>query len=590
MEGLIQKLFIFLLWCIGIVVISSCSRKVAELSPSANYNSEQTSPESAALMLPPRKRAEYITIDKLTFGNSRLAPTIPHLYFKQRVQEKVQRFYEGNSFQTRWLRNLEQDSICYTVVDVLSNASHYGLIPAEYDVKSITERLNLVYTGNPVSLVEVIELDIRISEMFFLFTTHLLEGKVRNVGYGNNIWRRPVGEHPMIDVSMLLEAKTSDQLLDAINKLQPESEQYTRLQVALDYYRRLEEVLPYERIATTGSIKPEERNSVIVLIRKKLSRTGITLYPMTIDSLSGSVDSLRYDRNLVDAVKFFQLRHGLEPDGIIGEKTLKFLNQTFREKADIIALNMERMRWLPEGYGENYISVNIPEYRLRVYENREIELEMDVIVGATNKPTPVFSDVLRSVVFSPTWTVPVSIIREEIIPHLQANPAYYSNKNYDFFKNGVEIDPAFETWNAVGANPYQYRVVQRPGYGNSLGLVKFVMQNTMNIYLHDTPNHRLFNRDYRALSHGCIRLDEPARFAKYLLRDQREWNSERIDQAMNKTSPGSVQLKKKYVVHIEYRTAWVDDDGLVNFREDIYGHDQMQLNQLRPVEKILQLL
>jgi murein L,D-transpeptidase YcbB/YkuD len=209
---------------------------------------------------------------------------------------------------------------------------------------------------------------------------------------------------------------------------------------------------------------------------------------------------------------------------------------------------------------------------------------MRVIVGAVDKPTPIFSDALEHIVFSPTWTVPTSIIREEIIPRLKSNAAYYSNKNYAFYKDEVVIDPTLETWDDT-SNPYKYRVVQQPGPDNSLGLVKFVMPNNMSVYLHDTPNHRLFSRDYRALSHGCVRLHEPARFAAYLLRDQKGWDVERIDKAMHGTQPATIHLKKKYDVHIEYFTAWVDDDDTVNFREDIYGHDKRQLQLLFPKEK-----
>ncbi|HTE29834.1 MAG TPA: L,D-transpeptidase family protein, partial [Chryseolinea sp.] len=183
----------------------------------------------------------------------------------------------------------------------------------------------------------------------------------------------------------------------------------------------------------------------------------------------------------------------------------------------------------------------------------------------------------------PTWTVPVSIIREEIIPHLRTNPDYYASKNFIFYKNDVEIDPALENWNDENINPYQYRVVQNPGSDNSLGSVKFMMPNNLSVYLHDTPNHRLFTKDYRALSHGCVRLDEPAKFAEYLLRDQKGWTADRIVKAMNDSTPSTIHLKKHYQVQIEYRTAWVDENNMINFREDIYGHDKAQLRQLLPV-------
>jgi murein L,D-transpeptidase YcbB/YkuD len=308
----------------------------------------------------------------------------------------------------------------------------------------------------------------------------------------------------------------------------------------------------------------------------------MTLYPTPFDSISNVSDSLSYDPALVEAVKSFQARHGLQSDGVIGEKTLRFMNQSFRDKAEVIALNMERIKWLPDNVTGNYISVNVPEYKLRVYDDQKQTLEMKVIVGASNKATPIFTDELEHIVFSPTWTVPTSIIKEEIIPNLRKDSLYYSKKNFLFFKNDEEIDPIAEYWSDANINPYQYRVIQNPGTDNSLGSVKFMMPNNMSVYLHDTPNHRLFLKDYRALSHGCVRLDEPAKFAEYLLRDQKGWTPERIVKAMNESSPFTIHLKKHYQVNIEYCTAWVDDNGVINFREDIYGHDKAQLKQLKP--------
>ncbi len=258
------------------------------------------------------------------------------------------------------------------------------------------------------------------------------------------------------------------------------------------------------------------------MIRKKLFLTDLTPYALPTDTLTGATDSLYYDALLAEGVKKFQARHGLTPDGVIGDRTLKFLDQSIQAKAAVIAINMERLRWMPRMEDDHYIEVNIPEYMLRAYDNKKEGMSMKVIVGAVDKPTPVFTELLEHLIFSPTWTVPTSIIKEEIIPRLQRDSAYYSGKNYQFYRNNAEIDPSAENWKTE-VNPYAYRIVQMPGADNSLGKVKFVMPNSMNVYLHDTPNHRLFAKDYRALSHGCIRLSDPSAFAAYLLKDQRGW-------------------------------------------------------------------
>jgi murein L,D-transpeptidase YcbB/YkuD len=507
-------------------------------------------------------------------------------YFNQRVKNKVEKFYKGSGSNTMWLYDHAPNNLFYALTYAIKNASLYGLCAEDYDVIGIEERAKSIYEKSPVNINDIIDLDVHITDMYFLFTTHLMEGKVRTSGYDGNIWIREIKTSPDIDVTMLTSINRPEQIAELINHIQPASEQYRRLQKALARYRELDKsnvTLP--AISIGSAIKPEERNQAVALIRRKLSLSNLKVYPMMVDSLTGAMDSLYYDRNLVDAVKFFQLKHGLEPDGIIGDKTLRFINQSFSDKADVIAINMERLRWLSNETAENIIKINVPEYKLRVFESKKPTLEMKVIVGAANNPTPIFNDALDNIVFSPTWTVPVSIIKDEIIPRLKKNPAYYAQKNYAFYKNEVEIDPTSETWDDESINPYQYRVVQGPGPDNALGLVKFIMPNNMSVYLHDTPNHRLFSKDYRALSHGCVRLDEPDKFAEYLLRDQQGWNMERIQKAMNDAKPATIRLKKRYQVSIEYRTAWVDDNGDVNFREDIYGYDKMQIQQLHAVTK-----
>jgi murein L,D-transpeptidase YcbB/YkuD len=280
----------------------------------------------------------------------------------------------------------------------------------------------------------------------------------------------------------------------------------------------------------------------------------------------------------------------LEQDGIIGGKTLVHLNQSLKDKADLIALNMERMRWAPAYDESKYIHVNIPEYKLRIYKNGTQTLEMKVIVGAVSSATPVFTDTLEHVVLSPTWTVPPSIVKEEFLPRLRKNKTYYANrKEFTFYKNGAEIDPSTEDWENV-TNINQYRIVQKPGSSNALGLAKFIMPNDMNIYLHDTPDHKPFSNQYRALSHGCIRLDDPAKLAAYLLQEESEWDLANIKKAMKSGKSTKIQLTKKYEVHLEYNTVWVDDKGKLNFGEDIYGHDKRQLQQLGQANNLINLV
>jgi murein L,D-transpeptidase YcbB/YkuD len=587
MKSFTKKLVTYVVFIIGCVVFTSCSKNLTKLQGLNDKGALKI--DSSSLENSPVAISKPFSIDTLSYGfRNRSIVVASNPYFSKRVTAKINRFYKYNAYQTQWLFDHAPASLFYSVISTLKNANKFGLTPEDYDVASIEHRLNTIYKDKTASRALIADLDIQITEMYFLFTTHLLEGKVRSVGNGRNVWKRQSKQMTMLDVDLLLTTTNSTQFEEALQKMQPADVQYARLQNALVQYQSVarspQAHLP--AVSVPRKIAPAESNPAIPLIRQKLSLLDLKVYAMPFDSATGTMDSLYYDPELVYAIKLFQLRHGLEPDGIIGDKTLKFLNQPIKELVDVIAINMDRLRWRSGDYGDNYIVVNVPEYKMRVYENHKQELEMKVIVGSAQTATPIFTDELEHIVFSPTWTVPVSIIKGEIIPNLKANPEYYSDKNFAFYKNEVEIDPAYEPWDSVAINPYEYRVVQNPGPNNSLGLVKFMMPNNLNVYLHDTPNHRLFSKDYRALSHGCVRLDEPAQFAEYLLRDQKGWTPERISKAMSNPTPTTIHLKKHYDVHIEYRTAWVDDAGALHVREDIYGHDRVQLAQLLPAIKI----
>jgi murein L,D-transpeptidase YcbB/YkuD len=578
-------------WALLVLVLASCHKDLTQVQQSPRTTLPVVT-DTTALPSPVLLAGKSVLIDsfKHPLDKRKLLLPVKDAYQNKKVQQKIQGFYAANGYKTKWLDDVGPNALYTALAEQLSHADRYGLSPEEYDIRELDHLLEAVYRVQPPAADLIVELDMQITEAFFLFTTHLTEGKLTRAA-GSNIWIRSNSNNaiarktPDLDVQMLAGIATPGQLAEMIRRVQPASEQYSRLQRALEEYRALEKTntTAFPVIPVTEKIKPDERHAAIPVLRRKLSLTDLKIYTLPVDTTTGMVDSLLYDAELVSAVKWFQLRHGLTPDGIVGERTLRFLNQPLKDKADILALNLERMRWIPERNENSCIRVNVPEYMLRIYENQKPEFEMKVIVGAPNKATPIFDDVLKNIVFSPTWTVPTSIIREEIIPHLKKDPQYYAEKNYTFYRGDVAIDPSTEVWEGENANPYQIRVVQQPGADNSLGRVKFLLTNDMSIYLHDTPNHRLFNKDYRALSHGCVRLDEPARFAAYLLRNQPGWSMASVQKAMDGNAPAGIPLKKQYPVHLEYFTAWVDDNGLINFREDIYGFDKQQLRELYTV-------
>jgi murein L,D-transpeptidase YcbB/YkuD len=247
----------------------------------------------------------------------------------------------------------------------------------------------------------------------------------------------------------------------------------------------------------------------------------------------------------------------LKETGIIDNDFIKELNIPISERIKQMKINLERMRWMP-AEDVNRLVANIPEYKLYVFDQNKEVFNMDIVVGKEANRTVIFSDELKYVVFSPYWNIPRSIVRNEILPAMNKSNSYLSRNNMEItgHSNGLPV------------------IRQKPGKGNALGKVKFIFPNRYNIYFHDTPAKTLFQRQRRAFSHGCIRLQQPFDLAKYLLRNDSSWTDNKIRTAMNQNREKWVELRKPVPVFIVYFTSWVDQDGLLHFREDIYGHDK----------------
>ncbi len=271
-----------------------------------------------------------------------------------------------------------------------------------------------------------------------------------------------------------------------------------------------------------------------------------------------------FDDNLKEGIKNFQKRLGYTPDGVASSSLLREMNVPAIDRVKQILINMDRMRWMPQEPAGKLILVNIPEFILHVYDGKNKVFDMPVVVGKDGHNTTIFSDKLTTIVFSPYWNIPESIVKNEILPGMARNASYLQKHN-------------MEQYGGTGAAPL---IRQKPGEDNSLGKVKFLFPNSFNIYFHDTPAKSLFSRDQRAYSHGCIRLSDPAKLANYLLKDDAEWTPEKIDEAMNSDEEKYVSVGKPVSVFITYYTTWVDNNGVLNFRNDIYGHDKEIANKM----------
>lgn len=336
-----------------------------------------------------------------------------------------------------------------------------------------------------------------------------------------------------------------------ITSYEPVNRQYQLLSTVLKKYSDVKEKGGWGKI-TFNKKKYEPGDSLpeIAWIRNRLYLSA---------DLPANDSSMVYDDALLEAVKKFQLRHGLAADGVIGVGTLSFMENSVEDVIRKILVNMERLRWVPADPETDYLLVNIPEYRLHLYENGQHVYQMNVVVGSTQHNTVIFNDELKYVVFSPYWNVPPGILKDEVLPGIAKDSNYLVKHNMERFSGGVR---------------------QKPGPSNSLGLVKFLFPNSYNIYLHDTPSKSLFNESSRAFSHGCIRVAEPLKLAEWILRKDTAWTTDKMVEAMHTGKEKYVEVADKVPVIIGYFTTWVDSNGEFQVRKDIYGHDATLMSKI----------
>ncbi|MGB0129422.1 MAG: L,D-transpeptidase family protein, partial [Rhodocyclaceae bacterium] len=357
---------------------------------------------------------------------------------------------------------------------------------------------------------------------------------------------------------------------------------YERLRKALPRYRQLAADTSLAPVPVVRRLEPGSEYSGAAALERLLVALG--------DAQPSPAPASRYDGKLVEAVKRFQVRHGLPGDGVVAKDTFAALNVPLEWRVRQIVLAMERMRWAPSFEGSRLIKVNIPEFALRAVdvgpEGPRTRFVSKVIVGKATQSTrtPVFTQDMRRIEFSPQWNVPPSIATKEILPKVRRDPSYLA-------RHGMEL-VSTSTGRAVGAGEGggglaggQVRIRQRAGAHNALGKIKFVMPNDMNIYLHHTPSVGLFARTRRDFSHGCIRVEEPVRVAQFVLEEQPEWSEKRIRDAMARSKTQTVKLAKPVPVLIFYSTSVVEEDGRVLFLADVYGYDKPMDEALRTASK-----
>ncbi|MRR33343.1 peptidoglycan-binding protein, partial [bacterium] len=307
-------------------------------------------------------------------------------------------------------------------------------------------------------------------------------------------------------------------------------------------------------------------------LRARLLATG------DLPAFTEKVESQLFDQDLENGVMQFQSRHGLKVDGAVGPSTLEAMAVSAADRLRQIEVNMERWRWLPAELGERYVQVNIADFTLSVIENDFTIMSMRAIVGKDFQKTPVFTGRISDVELNPYWTIPATIASTEIIPEIRKNRAYLARNKIRVYRgwgpSARRINPSSINWSRLTGKDLPFWLRQDPGPKNPLGAVKFLFPNEYDVYIHGTPFHELFERDSRGFSHGCIRIESPLELAEYLLHAPADWSSESLLAAIETGENLSIRLSDPIPVHILYFTAWVDETGTVNFRDDVYGHDE----------------
>jgi L,D-transpeptidase YcbB len=487
--------------------------------------------------------------------------------------KRVRDLYDAYDRLPLWLEERGPRDRARALVGELAKAPTHALSLADYPLDELRAALAAVRdTGSAPSAERLAAADILLSAAYVTLAEDLLTGQM-DPRTGSQDWH--IDPHK-VDVDSALAQRLRLEPLDrAIAQLRPESQDYDALREELAHYRELVTGGAWERVPEGRALKPGDTDSTARLdaLLRRLRAEGyleadvqLVRPERKVDS-AGVADTLAtqglavYDDELAGAVADFQARHVIVVDSILGRETVASLNVPASYRLGQIAANLERFRWLPRSFGPRYILVNVPAFHLAAYDSGRKVLEMKVIVGAEyeDRRTPVFSDSMQYVVFRPYWNVTDEIAAKEVWPKIARDPSYMEKNQLETFLEGGKT-----------------RLRQKPGPKNALGLVKFIFPNDFNIYMHDTPEDELFNKDVRAFSHGCIRLEKPAELAQWVL----GWPADRVREAMEAGPDNkAVSLPGKIPVYIVYLTTFMRDEGLY-FGNDLYDRDAAMVQAL----------
>jgi murein L,D-transpeptidase YcbB/YkuD len=483
--------------------------------------------------------------------------------------EALEDFYTGRKYEPAWVGS-DGFADAKSMIRAIRESWDDGLTPEYYHLRTIEDLLGKAYAihekGTFVDPGIPADLDLLLTDSFFTLARHLSEGCVNPLSFSPE-WS--ITENT--DISRVLTNTLGRHSIEqTLRQLAPATPDYAELRKALKRYRELAKNAEQQPITDGRLLKKGMSSPRVSELRKRLTFLG------DLEGQSGTAEDF-FDVKLEEAVTQYQERHGLKADGIVGPSTLQELNTPVEERVRQLMVNMERMRWSNSGRGDRYLIVNIARFELEVVEKGNVILSMKVVVGKPFLNTPVFRGKMTYLVLNPVWNVPESIAKKEILREVKKDPAYLRKENITVLRgwgdNEEEIDPDTVRWKSVTERNLYFRFRQEPGPLNPLGRIKFMFPNRFNVYLHDTPARHLFAQNVRAFSHGCIRIEHPLELAEYVLQGDPRWTKESIVAAIEEGSTREVRLPRPLDVYIVYVTAWVDKDGSVQFRNDLYGRD-----------------
>jgi murein L,D-transpeptidase YcbB/YkuD len=467
--------------------------------------------------------------------------------------------YEEAGYQPFWTAERLQ-----TLVALVRESAEDGLVSEDYHLSELEKISPALAASNSDSQTRA-QADLLATDAFFLLLYHLYFGKVdpKSLDPNWNFDPRPVGERQ--GIAFVLEALTKGQQREAVARVRPQHWWYSRARAALAEYRGLAARGGWAAIPAGPVLKPGTKGARVVALRRRLAATG---------ELSGDrLDSDTFDEAVAEAVKKFQTRHHLSPDGIAAVGTLAELNVPLDARIRQIRVNLERGRWaLNEITDADFVLVDVAGFEVSYMRKGEAAWKARIQVGKAYSQTPIFKSKIDNVVFNPTWTVPPGIARKEMLPALKKDPRYLEKKGLDLLDgNGRKVDPAGIHWASQGSFPYTVR--QPAGPDNALGRVKILFPNPYFVYLHDTPSKSLFEKEDRAFSHGCMRVERPLELAELVLNDPQTWNARSIGEVIEAGETRTVRLKQTVPVLIMYWTIDLSTEGRTGFKRDPYGRD-----------------